>query len=127
MEDDLALEWLANEVEAPLLAVMKRAFHAYLHQAGKDDVKLIEAEAAAALLVDLTGDHSRMKYTPFSGGFLAYQAKEEGLWSLASEVVTRLLAEEDWLRGWSEPQSKRQALEQLLSGLRHIEAINEDT
>src|SRR5262245_45945260 len=115
MENDLGLEWLANEVEAPLLATIKRAFHAYLHQEEKDDAKLAEAEAAAALLVDLTGDHTKMKYTPFSSGFFSYQAQEEQLWSLASQVITKMLTEEEWLNDWNEPQAKRQALEQLRS------------
>ena len=79
MENDEALEWLANEVEAPLLAKMKQAFNAYLEQTAKDEVRMIEAEAAAALLVDLTGDHGKLKYTPFSSGFPAYQAKEVNL------------------------------------------------
>jgi uncharacterized protein DUF4259 len=73
MENDEALEWLVNEVEAPLLVKIKQAFNAYLEQSEKDEVRLSEAEAAAALLIDLTGDHTRLKYTPFSSGFLAYR------------------------------------------------------
>jgi hypothetical protein len=127
MENDAALEWLANEVEAPLLEKMKQAFNAYLEQTEKDDVRMIEAEAAAALLVDLTGDHAKLKYTPFSSGFLAYQAKEDQLWSLAGKAITKLLTEEDWLSDWSEPQNKREALKELLSELQHIEARNKES
>jgi hypothetical protein len=32
MDDDLALDWLANEVEAPLLAAIRKALQAYLEQ-----------------------------------------------------------------------------------------------
>jgi hypothetical protein len=127
MENDHALEWLANEVEAPLLARMKQAFNAYLEQTEKDDVRRIEAEAAAALLVDVTGDHAKLKYTPFSSGFLAYQAKEDRLWSLAAGVITKILTEEGWLSGWSEPRLKRQTLKELLSELQHIEARNKES
>jgi uncharacterized protein DUF4259 len=124
MENDEALEWLVNEVEAPLLVKIKQAFNAYLEQSEKDEVRLSEAEAAAALLIDLTGDHTRLKYTPFSSGFLAYRAKEDRLWSLATRVITTILTEEDWLSSWSEPRLKRDALKELLSELQHIEARN---
>jgi hypothetical protein len=61
MHDDLALGWLADQVEAHLLAAIRRPLQAYLDQTGKDDVKTTEAIAAAALLVDLTGGHTKMK------------------------------------------------------------------
>src|SRR5689334_14420933 len=109
MENDGALDWLNYYVVAPLLATMKQAFNAYLEQTEKDEVKMMEAEAAAALLVDLTGDHAKLKYTPFSSGFLAYQAKEDRLWSTAAGVITKILTEESWLSGWSEPRLKQQA------------------
>lgn len=127
MENDLALEWLANEVEAPLLAKMKQAFNAYLEQTEKGDLRMIEAEAAAALLIDLTGDHAKLKYTPFSNGFFAHQAKEDQLWSLAAMVITKLLTEEDWLNGWSEPRLKQQALQELRSELQRIETRNNES
>jgi Domain of unknown function (DUF4259) len=127
MENDEALEWLANEVAAPLLAKRKQAFNAYLQQTEKDEMRMIEAEAAAALLVDLTGDPAKLKYAPFSSGFLAYQAKEDQLWSLAARVITKILTEEGWLSGWGEPRLKQQALKELLSELQHIEARNKES
>jgi hypothetical protein len=118
MENDYALEWLINEVEAPLLAAIKKALQAYLEQSEKDDVRTIEAEAAAALLVDLAGSHAAMKYTDFSGGYLGYAAKEDELWSLAAKVIARILEQEQqWLGGWGEPERKLQVLKQLLSDL----------
>ena len=49
MDDDTALDWLANEVDAPLLAAIKRTLQGYLELTEADDVKTIEAIAAAAL------------------------------------------------------------------------------
>lgn len=121
MDDDLALEWLANEVEAPLLTAISKTLQAYLDQTEKDDVKTIEAIAAAALLVDLTGDHSKMKYTHFSSGYLGYEANEADLWSLAARVIEKIVEEEkDWLSGWADPQQKAQVLKQLVSDLQQI-------
>lgn len=127
MENDCALEWLANEVEAPLLAKMKQAFNSYLEQTEKDAGRMMEAEAAAALLVDLTGDHAKLKYAPFSSGFLAYQAKEDRLWSLAAGVIMKILTEDGWLGGLSEPRLKQQALKELLYELQQIEARNQES
>jgi hypothetical protein len=126
MDDDLALEWLANDVEAPLLETIKRTLQAYIDKTEKDDVKTTEAIAATALLVDLTGEYTRMKYTDFRGGYLGYVAKETDLWSLAAKVIEMILEEEsDWLSGWNEPQQKVQVLRRLLSDLQHIKATTQ--
>ncbi len=124
MENDEALEWLANEVEAPLLTSIKRALQDFLDQTEKDDLKTINAEAAAALFVDLTGDHAMLKYTPFSSGYFGYQAKEDGLWSLAAKVLAKVSEDEVWLSVWNEPDQKRQSLKQLLSDLHRIQEMN---
>jgi len=126
MENDEALEWLANEVEAPLLAAIKRTLQAYLDQTETDDVKTIEAEAATALLVDLTGDHAKMKYTHFNSGYFGYEAKENDLWSLGAKVIAKVMEEEAWLSNWNEPQRKLQVLEQLLSDLQGIQEGSKD-
>ena len=127
MENDEALEWLANEIEAPLLAAIKKTLQAYLDQTEKDDAKAIEAEAAAALLVDLTGDHAKMKYTHFDSGYLGYEAKQADLWSLAANVIERIIeAERDWLSGWDDPQQKEQKLKQLVSNLQQINLANQN-
>src|SRR5690349_19889247 len=117
MENDEALEWLANEVEAPLLGTIKKAFQTYLDQTQKDDMKTIEAEAAVALLVDLTGGYAKMKYTQINSGYLA---KEDTLWSVAVNVLTRIMEDKDWLSGWGDPQQKLQVLKQLLTDLLSI-------
>ena len=66
MDNDHALDWFADKVAAPLLAVIKSTIAAYLDQTEKDDLNAINAEAAAALLVDLIGEHTKMEYIDFS-------------------------------------------------------------
>jgi hypothetical protein len=122
MENDLALEWLANEVEAPLLATIKKTLRSYLDQTEKDDLKTIEAEAAAALLVDLTGDHAKMKYNHINCGYLA---KNDNLWSLAVDAITKIMKDDEFIGGWNNPQLKRQLLTQLLSDLQSINDQND--
>jgi hypothetical protein len=125
MESDEALEWLADKVEAPLLTAIKGTLQAYLDQTEKDDVKMIEAEAAAALLIDLTGTCGKMRYTDFSGGYLGDAAQESELWSLAAKAIAKIITEEQWLSGWNKPQQKLQVLKQLLSELqRPNQAVN---
>ncbi len=118
MENDEALEWLANEVEVPLLTTIERTLQTFLRQTEKDEVKTIEAEAAVALLVDLTGDHAKMKYTRINS---AYLAKERGLWALGTRTITKIMEDKDWLSGWNQPEQKLQVLRDLLSDLQHIE------
>jgi hypothetical protein len=122
MENDLALEWLANEVEAPLLATIKKTLQSYLDHTEKDDLKTIEAEAAAALLVDLTGDHAKMKYNHINCGYLA---KNDNLWSLAVDAITKIMRDDEFISGWNDPQLKRQLLTQLLSDLQSINDQND--
>src|SRR5437016_2242716 len=87
-----ALSWLANNIEVPLLTEIKRALGAYLEETeAKDYGKVIVAETAVVLLVDLTG--TQLKYTPFRTGFLADQAWEQQLWSLAAQAVAKMLAD----------------------------------
>jgi Domain of unknown function (DUF4259) len=121
MENDLAPGWLAEEVEEPLIAAITRALRAFLDSAAWDDVKAAEAEAAAALLVDLTGGHAALRYAPFGSGYLAYRAEELRLRSPGAEAVEKMLSEEAqaWLGGLSEPAAKRLVLGQLLADLQH--------
>jgi hypothetical protein len=116
MENDYALEWLANEVQGPLLATIKRTLQAYLDQTDKDDDKSIEAEAAAALLVELTGDHAKRRSIDLNCGWLA---KQQDLWSLAASVIRKLMVDKRWINDWNEPKRKMVVLEQLLSNLQH--------
>ncbi len=125
MENDEALEWLANQVESPLLACVERTFQRFLADPA-DEVSLIEAEAAAALLVDLTGDQTRMKYTDFRGGFLGYEARQRGLWTLAARAVEKILEDKEWLSGWNDPERKEAILKDLLADLKAAEAAYED-
>jgi sulfur relay (sulfurtransferase) DsrC/TusE family protein len=124
MDDDLALDWLASEVEAPLLDAIERTLQGYLDELTEKDDKIIEAIAAAALLGDLTGDHTKMKYLHFNSGYLGYEANEADLWSLAGKVIEKIMEEEkDWLSGWNDPQQKVQVLKRLVSDLRQIKSV----
>jgi len=127
MENDYALEWLDNEVQAPLLESIKKTLHAYLDQSDKDEARIIEAIAATALLVDLTGEQGKMKYTDFRSGYLGYASKESDLWSLAARVIEKIMEEEEkWLSEWNEPQQEMGVLKQLLSDLQHIKAASQN-
>ena len=127
MDDDTALDWLANEVEAPLLAAISKTLQAYMDQTEKDDVKTTEAIAAAALLVDLIGDHTKMKYTQFHNGYLGHEAKEADLCLLAARVIEKIMEQErDWLSNWNDPEKKVQVLKLLVSDLQQIKAANKN-
>ncbi|HEY7154264.1 MAG TPA: DUF4259 domain-containing protein [Gemmataceae bacterium] len=123
MDDDLAFEWLANEIEAPLLGTIKRTLQAYLDQTERDDVKTIEAQAAAALLVDLTGGHAKMRYIDLDCGWLAkdddWLTGEGDLWALATTVINKIMQDEHFINAYNEPHEKKSVLERLLADLRH--------
>jgi hypothetical protein len=118
MESDEALEWLANQVEAPVLAAIQKAFERYLERTPGDDTSVTsEAEAAAALLVDLAGDETRMKYTRFSSSYLGHSAKEMGLWSQAIKVLEKMMEDKESLGLWGDSSHKLQVLQRLASDL----------
>ena len=121
IENDAASEWLANEVEGPLLATIKQTLQGYLDQTEMDDVKTHEAETAAALLVDVTCDHARMKYIDLNSGWLA---KQEDLWSLAVKVVKNIMQDDRWISNHNELQRKIAVLEGLLVDLQHSQEAN---
>jgi hypothetical protein len=107
-----------------LLGTIKRTLRAYLDQTEKDDVKTHEAEAAAALLVDLTGGYAKMRYIDLNCGWLA---KDDDLWSLAAEVIKKIMQDEPWINDYTEPQRKMSVLGQLLSDLQHFQETNKDS
>lgn len=121
MDDDCACDWLADEIEAPLLGAIKRTLQAYLDQTDRDDVKTIEAEAAAALLVDLTGSHAKMRYMNLDCSWLA---REGNLWALATTVVNKIMQDEEWINSYNEPQEKMAVLKRILADLRHCQEGN---
>ncbi len=128
MDDDLAFDWLADEIEAPLLKSIKRTLQVYLDQTDRDDVKTIEAEAAAALLVDLTSGHAKMRYMDLDCGWLVNEvnwlAREGNLWALATTVINRIMQDEEWINNYNEPQEKKAALKRLLADLQHCQERN---
>ena len=120
-DSDYTLEWLANEVELPLVATIKRTLRNYLDGECIDDWGRHETEAAA-LLIACTGNHGASKYGGLDIGDFAMQ---EGVWGLAIEAVGRLI-EEGWGRDWNEPQRKLGVLEELRSELRRLEQTFRD-
>jgi hypothetical protein len=94
MENDHALGWLADQVESRLVAAIKGTLQAYLADPQGDEVKLIEAEAAAALLADLVSRYAEGKYSRID---VSYLARAERLWGLAIEAVNRIMENERWL------------------------------
>ncbi|HEY7310768.1 MAG TPA: DUF4259 domain-containing protein [Gemmataceae bacterium] len=128
MDDDCAFEWLANEIEAPLLGTIKRTLQAYLDQPEKDDVNTIEAEAAAALLIDLAGGYAKMRYIDLDCGWLVKEehwlAREGDLLALATTVINRIMQDEPWINNYNEPQEKISVLKRLLADLQHSQERN---
>lgn len=128
MDDDLAFEWLANEVEAPLLGTIKRTLQVYLDQTERDDVKTIEAQAAAALLVDLTGRYAKMGYIDLDCSWLAREenwlAREGDLLALASTVINKIMQDERFINAYNKPHEKKSVLKRLLIDLQHCQERN---
>jgi hypothetical protein len=121
MDDDHAAEWLVNEVQVPLLATIKRTLQTYLNQTEQRDTKHTEAIAAAALLADLTRGQARMKYVDLDCGWMA---EEHCPWSLACTAIKKIMQDEPWISGWSDPQKKLSVLERLLAELQQCQEAN---
>jgi hypothetical protein len=111
-EDDVAQEWLLNTVESPILRAIADALNQFLED-GSDDVRKTEAEAAVALLLDLTSEPSGFRYVRFNINYFA----REGLWDLSTMAITRLRSDQKWLEGYSDPQKKVDVLTGLLNAV----------
>ncbi len=114
MENDHAMEWLSNEVDQPLCTAIKKALEGFLNESEVDEVRQLEAEAAAALLVDCTSGCLQGKYAPIA---LQYQASEQGLWDLGLRVIARIRCNAQWLSQWNDPAAKLRSLDELVSDL----------
>jgi hypothetical protein len=112
-ENDEAQEWFANSIEQPIIEAVEYALEQFVRDTA-DDVKKAQAEAAAALLIDLTTNSSGLKYIRFDIGRLA---SEQGLWDRAIEAIKTLLSEQSWLGQWSRPQKKADVLNELILDL----------
>jgi len=69
LENDYALEWLANDIEPPMMKAIRRTFHGFLRSKRSDDVRRHQVEAAATLLVE---------YSQINEEF-AFRARDEKL------------------------------------------------
>jgi hypothetical protein len=111
MDNDCALDWVAEFVEKPILDAIERTLRDFSAASGSDDILKSEAEAAVALLVDLTATPSSMKNSKLD---FKYNAAQRGLFKLAEEAVNKLRNDENWLAEWNAPEQKLQVLNELL-------------
>jgi hypothetical protein len=117
MENDYAADWMACNVEQPIVETIRKTFQDFLGDGQSNDVRKHEAEAAVALLIDLGGYPRPGKYSAID---IREQAKTEGLWNLATMVVRKLCEDREWLSSWSHPEEKNEVLSQLLADITEL-------
>src|SRR5438105_1679200 len=123
MENDHAMEWLANDVQQPLCMAIKKALEGFLTETEVDEVRQVEAEAAAALLADCTSSSLKGKYALIA---LGYQSEEHDLWGLAISAIARIRSNARWLSQWNDPGAKLRTLDELMSDLQAAKKRFED-
>src|SRR3954470_3746669 len=99
MSNDTALDWMASRIEAPLAAMIQDTLQGYLD----GTMHPSEAEAAVALLIDLTSGVTGTKYR---GIDLGHESAERGLWDLAIQAVERAKTDTAWITSWIDPRAK---------------------
>jgi hypothetical protein len=114
MDNDCALDWVAECVEKPILEAIERTLRDFSATSEPNDILKSEAEAAVALLIDLTTTPSLMKNTKLD---FTFNATQKGLFALAEEIVNKLRNDENWLAEWNSPEQKLQVLNELLTQL----------
>ncbi|QDV37793.1 DUF4259 domain-containing protein [Tautonia plasticadhaerens] len=120
MDNDSALDWMANSVESPFAAAIEEALRGYLEGRRAP----AEAEAAAALLVDYTLCPGAMRYRHID---LSHEAKERGLWKIGIDAVERMMADIPWLDSWIDPDAKRLVLEDLKAELLQLDQTHQNS
>lgn len=111
MQNDAALDWMRERVEAPLGRMIGETLSRYLENKALPE----EAEAAIALLLDYTGPSSGVRYR---GIDLGPEAETQNLWHAAEDVVDRLMADSTWIATWLDPATKMGSLKVLLDEVR---------
>jgi hypothetical protein len=114
IENDYALDWIANNVEWRLAMAIKDTLEAFI-VGGRTDITHFEAEAAVAVLVEYA-DYAGKNDTenpPQPGIRLGPIFAQEGLWRLASEAIDKLLKDQAWLLSWNDPEKKKEVIEKL--------------
>src|SRR5262249_27018671 len=96
-----------------LTEAIENALDRYLDDPS-DDVHKVEAEAAAALLIDCTANAGGFKYLDYRSSILNVVPE---LLDKATAVIKGLRSDDKWLAGWSSPQIKTAVLNRLLSEL----------
>jgi hypothetical protein len=115
--NDEALEWIANAIEYPLSNAIELAITQLLSDPADD---VIKAEAAVALLIDLTSAAYTPKYWGISVNFIAL---DKGLFELATSAIITLLSQEKWLAEFGNPHDKIVVLKRLLAELAVAETL----
>jgi hypothetical protein len=122
MENDDALEWLANSVEWPMAMTIKNILRAFI--AGeRADILHVEVEAAVALLVKYADASRWLGWSAENAQYeieLGHVFAQEKLWHSASEAVEKMLKDEEWLQSWTDPGIKKKVPEDLLSDVRAL-------
>ncbi len=121
MENDEALEWMANNVEAPLVTTIRNALQELLDAQESDDIKKLEAGAAIALFIGLL---TYSEKGAFEFPNISYLASSEKLWDTGMKVIEKLLEDERWLSNWTEPDLKKKSLNELLMALQNSKKKN---
>jgi len=120
MENDAAWDWIAKYAAFPLVTAIEDTLRAAL-SAPADDLKNHQAEAAAALLLECT---SSKEDASFLYAHVRPHAIRKRLWDLAIESLQKVMANRDWLAGWTDPHAKIRALERLVSDLQQSKNTN---
>jgi len=112
MENDEALEWMANEIEMPLFEAIRNKIQDFFGNS-EDDVKKSEVEAAVGLLLDFAAP-LRMENGKVD---LRHLASENQIWDQAIAAIEKLRADEKWLEQWNSGEKKKEVLHHLLAKL----------
>lgn len=108
-ENDLAQEWIANSIDMTIVGAISDALQRFFVDPA-DDLRKCEAEAAIAVLLDLTGDMRGLKYMRFH---IRSIANEVGLWDSAIRAIKTLQGDTKWLASWTNPEKKGAMLSHL--------------
>lgn len=117
-DNDTAMGWVDDQIVPSLLQTVRSKLETFVDSSAEDDIENEEAEAAVALLVLFCSRDSPT--TPSRPINLYWQAKEQGVFELATRTVAMLLNASTWLNEWSDPPQKRQVLEKLLQTLQAL-------
>ena len=118
MENDYALEWLANQVSYPIFLAIYNTINNYLNQPTPDDILRYEVEAAAALLISYYSDVKEEQRSEAVD--VVEYAKKADLLNSSAVAVKRLIDDPQWINKWGRSQQDKKGV--LVDLLRQIES-----